>query len=180
MCDGRMIVTFEDLSRSAKAGADWKAYAAANGISGSWSRASRYSMSRRELHALYLEQDGRCYLCGDPLPRDLRKTAVDHDHSCCPGPDPEPGSGYVTSCGRCVRGIACSACNQLIALARDDPDRLRRIADNLEVANRYVDRLLLPLPGTALPPSALRGAALSLVLAVREQLPSPMAAAPTA
>ena len=70
-------------------------------------------------------QQGRCYLCGDPLPEDRGKVHIDHDHSHCP-----PGE----SCHYCRRGLACQPCNALIGLARDNPDRLRRIADNLETA----------------------------------------------
>lgn len=111
--------------------ADWKEYAKANGLSGDWARAHKYGMKPKELHAVYLEQDARCYLCRDPLPANLTKTAVDHDHSCC---------GLGGSCGLCVRGLACLPCNRLIALAQDDPQRLRRIADNLEAAHRMLGR----------------------------------------
>ena len=128
----------------------WKEYAAANSLTGDWTgRAHRYSMKARELHTLYLQQDGRCYLCRDPLPANLAKTAVDHDHACC-----GPGG----SCGVCVRGIACAPCNWLISLAKDDPRRLHRIADNLDAANRELGRRYVAV-ATATPrledPSAL-------------------------
>jgi hypothetical protein len=58
-----------------------------------------------------------------------RSTAIDHYHGCCPP---------KRSCDLCRRGLACSKCNSLIGLAGDDPDRLRRIADALEVANARV------------------------------------------
>jgi hypothetical protein len=131
------IVSGAEAVRTALRAADWRAYAAANGLSGDWSRARRYSLSPKGLHALYLQQNGCCYLCGDPLPKDLTKAAIDHDHSCCTGMKAGP-SRNKASCGNCVRGIACGACNRLIASAQDDPDRLRRIADNLETANRRV------------------------------------------
>lgn len=117
----------------------WREYAAANGLTGDWSRARRYSMSPQALHALYLKQCGCCYLCDDPLPSDLARAAIDHDHSCCPG-----AQAYIISCGRCVRGIACLPCNRLIGGAQDDPGRLRRIADNLEAANSRIGRLVRP------------------------------------
>jgi hypothetical protein len=76
--------------------------------------------------ALWEAQDGRCYLCRDELRRDEPKAIhLDHDHSCCP---------LARSCERCRRGLACKDCNHLIGVAKDDPDRLRRIADNLERA----------------------------------------------
>lgn len=56
---------------------------------------------------------------------DRRKVHVDHDHTCCP---------QGKSCRYCRRGLACHPCNLLIGFARDDPQRLRRIARNLEAA----------------------------------------------
>lgn len=82
------------------------------------------------LKELWDAQDGRCYLCTDELDsEDTRRVHADHDHSCCPP---------TRSCAKCRRGLACNACNVAIGYARDDPDRLRRIADNLEVANALV------------------------------------------
>jgi hypothetical protein len=75
---------------------------------------------------LWKLQEGRCYLCGDPLgalpPKDVH---IDHDHRCCP---------RDRSCPACRRGIACRDCNVAIGYANDDPDRLRRMADALEAA----------------------------------------------
>lgn len=77
-------------------------------------------------NALWDAQDGKCYLCREPLLRDQpREVHLDHDHRCCP---------LNRSCERCRRGLACRRCNYLIGLAKDDPDCLRRIADGLEKA----------------------------------------------
>lgn len=70
-------------------------------------------------------QRGLCYLCGGPLPDDTYFLAIDHDHRCCPP---------KKSCVLCRRGLTCHSCNVLIGHAQDDPDRLRRIADNLAAA----------------------------------------------
>jgi len=43
-----------------------------------------------------------CQICHDVPERNLH---VDHDHACC---DKE------TSCGKCVRGVLCSRCNNLV------------------------------------------------------------------
>lgn len=76
--------------------------------------------------ATWTTQDGKCYLCGDPLDPDAYKAIViDHDHRCCPP---------AKSCTVCRRGLACTLCNKLIGLAHDDVARLRRIADGLEAA----------------------------------------------
>jgi hypothetical protein len=72
-------------------------------------------------------QDGCCYLCGDPL--DKLHIHIDHDHRCCPG---------NRSCGQCIRGLACRWCNQGLGQFKDDPARLRRVADNLEKAMTIV------------------------------------------
>lgn len=69
-------------------------------------------------------QDGRCYLCTDPLDLDKAwEVHIDHDHSCCP---------TGRTCPYCRRGLACRRCNTLIGHVNDDPDLLRKIADNLE------------------------------------------------
>jgi Recombination endonuclease VII len=77
------------------------------------------------LTRMHEDQHGLCYLCGDPLPDDRYFLAVDHDHRCCPP---------KKSCAFCRRGLTCHSCNVLIGHAKDDPARLRRIADNLEAA----------------------------------------------
>lgn len=89
--------------------------------------------------ALWEAQDGKCYLCSDPLRRDdPREVHLDHDHACCP---------LGKTCERCRRGLACKRCNYLISQAKDDPVRLRRIADNLEKANEAVrERMQQPRP----------------------------------
>jgi hypothetical protein len=85
-------------------------------------------------HAQWAAQGGCCYLCGDPLADKEAAwwaTHIDHDHRCCP-------SGR--SCAVCRRGLACASCNTLIGQARDDPNRLIRIALRLRRAQREVDR----------------------------------------
>jgi hypothetical protein len=76
---------------------------------------------------LYQVQEGRCYLCGEVMAID--EAFVEHDHACC-------RTGF--SCPVCRRGLAHPNCNTSIGLAGDDPDRLRRMADALELAKRGV------------------------------------------
>lgn len=45
-------------------------------------------------------QNGTCAVCG--IQPSGRRLSVDHDHVCCPG---------KKSCGECVRGLLCTACN---------------------------------------------------------------------
>jgi hypothetical protein len=88
----------------------------------------RYGLDRLGFAALAAAQNRCCYLCGEPLDLDQpRSIHVDHDHSCCRG---------TRSCGSCIRGLACDDCNRGIGMFGDDPERMRRVADNLEMANR--------------------------------------------
>jgi hypothetical protein len=84
----------------------------------------RHGITAERWEEMYLAQDGRCYLCEDAI--DRSGMHLDHDHACCPG---------NRACGVCVRGLACQLCNQGIGQFGDDPDRMRRVADNLERAN---------------------------------------------
>jgi len=82
--------------------------------------------------ALWEAQDGRCYLCRRELDaRNTRKVHVEHWHGC--GAHPSD-----SSCNACRRGLACSSCNLILGIVQDDPELLRAIAANLEVANRDV------------------------------------------
>ena len=101
----------------------------------------RHGLQWGDWDAMWDAQGGLCYLCGDELI--TGSVHLDHDHRCC---------AKGRSCKFCHRGITCSRCNQLVGLADDDPDRLRRIADNLEIALKDADaRLALkPLQGTLL------------------------------
>lgn len=95
----------------------------------------RYRLTPERRAEMIAAQDGCCYLCGEPL--DLanpRKVHIDHDHECCRG---------GRSCGTCIRGIACDPCNRGIGYFGSSPERMRRVADNLEMANR---RLRNPAP----------------------------------
>jgi hypothetical protein len=71
--------------------------------------------------ALYEAQGGHCALCQRATGK-TKKLALDHDHSCCPGP---------VSCGRCVRGLLCGPCNRLLGFARDTLVFFQRCIDYL-------------------------------------------------
>jgi hypothetical protein len=81
--------------------------------------------------ALWEAQNGQCYLCGNELDPAPQKTHVEHYHGCV-------AHAPKKSCKYCQRGLACSRCNTMIALAWDDSAFLRKIADVLEAANRDV------------------------------------------
>lgn len=90
--------------------------------------AYKYNLTIGQWRDLLTAQNGSCYLCGDPLDEEkARGVHVDHDHACC---DSEK------SCGRCVRGLTCDPCNRGLGHFRDDPNRMRRVADALEAAQK--------------------------------------------
>jgi len=77
-----------------------------------------YGLSAEEQAELWAFQGERCP-CGR---RPTRMPDTDHDHTCCSGP---------TSCGRCVRGLTCRACNKDV-LGRYNSTQLRALALYLE------------------------------------------------
>lgn len=97
-----------------------------------WARTlkRKYKLSVDQWGRLLADQDGLCYLCGEPLDLENRRNIhVDHVHSCCPGD---------MVCGRCIRGLACARCNPGIAMFGDDPDRMEFAAQRLREANLKV------------------------------------------
>lgn len=81
-----------------------------------------YSITPEVYAALYRIQGGTCAIC-QRATGVRKRLAVDHDHACCNGP---------TSCGRCVRGLLCKSCNQMLGRMRDDPAAFRRAAAYLD------------------------------------------------
>jgi hypothetical protein len=80
-----------------------------------------YSITAEKYAALLEFQGGTCAICRRANGT-RKRLAVDHDHSCCAGP---------TSCGRCVRGLLCGPCNDVLAHFRDDAGAGIRIAQYL-------------------------------------------------
>lgn len=81
-----------------------------------------YGLTLEQYETMLAEQKGGCAICGGTN-QSGRALAVDHDHNCCPAKQ---------SCGKCVRALLCSPCNQAIGLMQDQPQRLRDAADYLE------------------------------------------------
>jgi len=95
--------------------------------------------SAEDYAAIWQEQDGRCYLCGEKM--DRGSVRIDHDYSCCP---------RNASCPVCRRGLAHHQCNIMIGQAGEDPARLRRAADALEAAQLAVARRKADIVGKQL------------------------------
>lgn len=77
-------------------------------------RARKQGLTAAEVQRMTDEQGGVCAICKGPGP-----LVVDHDHAHCPGP---------RSCGECVRGLLCHACNKVLGFVRDNSDRLNAAA----------------------------------------------------
>lgn len=75
----------------------------------------RYKISPEEYEARLAKQDYKCAACGTSEPGGRGAFHIDHDHSCCPG---------RRSCGKCLRGLLCSACNQILGGIENRPGLL--------------------------------------------------------
>lgn len=64
---------------------------------------TKYKLSPEAYDKKLEEQDGHCALCTAVAGK--QRLHVDHSHECCEGKN---------SCGACVRGLLCSACNGLM------------------------------------------------------------------
>lgn len=89
--------------------------------------ARRYGMSPEAYQDLLALQGGVCLGCGQEPGNGRPPLVVDHDHSCCPNDQ--------KTCGQCVRGLLCHACNVTLGHAYDNPDVLERLAAYLRGAN---------------------------------------------
>lgn len=108
-----------------------------------WRKATKYRNAKDRRRAeivarLWQEQDGRCYLCEDPV--ELDAAILEHDHRCCPP---------MYFCQYCIRGVSHPGCNSVIGHGRDDPDLLEVIARNLRVKLTEMDVRLASKPEQA-------------------------------
>lgn len=83
----------------------------------------RYGITPEQYAQIKAAQGGKCAIC-QVATGDAKSLAVDHDHRCC------DRSG---SCGKCVRGLLCSNCNNMLAFARDNPDVFGRAMNYLTI-----------------------------------------------
>lgn len=79
-------------------------------------RKQRFGITREQFDALFASQGNRCAICRTANPG-RTFWAVDHDHGCCPGSE--------RTCGECIRGILCKACNQGLGHLRDNTETLQ-------------------------------------------------------
>lgn len=82
-----------------------------------WAGKYKFSVAQT-IHILNSEHP--CEICGVALT--TKNLNVDHDHECCPGQQ---------TCGECIRGLLCRACNRGIGSFSES-------VDNLNVAVGYL------------------------------------------
>ena len=83
---------------------------------------TKYGVAPERYEQILAEQGGLCAVCREASDVNL---AVDHDHACCPG---------RTSCGACVRGLLCQACNGAAGLLKDSLENTLALANYLSRA----------------------------------------------
>lgn len=81
-----------------------------------------YGLTDRQYAEQLEKQGGVCAICGGE-DKSGKRLAVDHDHSCCPG---------SKTCGRCLRGLLCSSCNNALGYFRDSQDTIKAALRYLE------------------------------------------------
>jgi len=77
----------------------------------------RYGISVEQFDELLSSQDGKCAICKGKFWDEVSSPHIDHDHTCC--------NGQMRSCGKCIRGLLCRGCNQVLGCAKDDIEVLK-------------------------------------------------------
>jgi hypothetical protein len=88
----------------------------------------KFNITPQQYDEMLAKQNGGCAICGrknNQLKKGREDSfCVDHDHQCCAG---------TRSCGSCIRGLLCHACNQAIGLLKDS-------TKILDAAKIYLER----------------------------------------
>lgn len=71
----------------------------------------RWKLTLEQYYKMWADQDNKCAICSKELTDGKLGAHVDHDHKCCDS---------KSSCGKCIRGILCMDCNNLIERAKED------------------------------------------------------------
>ena len=90
-----------------------------------------YGLSRAAYEQLSADQGDACAICRAPAAGLSRPLAVDHDHSCC---------ATTPTCGRCVRGLLCHACNVALNAVERGPEWIRNALAYLGESSSTINR----------------------------------------
>lgn len=88
---------------------------------------AKHGLTPETYQGLLNSQGGVCASCGRETPDGIGRIKmfpVDHDHSCCPG---------AFSCGKCIRGLLCVACNTVAGVL--ESPRVLKVSAYLERVN---------------------------------------------
>jgi hypothetical protein len=88
------------------------------------SRLSRYHITESQYNKQLELQNNQCAICHKSF--EFTKPQIDHDHKCC--------SIGGRSCGKCLRGLLCKSCNQILGILNDDLEKVHRLEDYLKNA----------------------------------------------
>lgn len=86
-----------------------------------------YNITVEKYESLLEEQNFACAVCKRPEVELKKRLNVDHDHDCCSG---------RTSCGECVRGLLCDACNRSLGMLKDSVEVLESAIQYLNAKKR--------------------------------------------
>jgi hypothetical protein len=96
-------------------------------------RRRRHGVGVSGVQAIITAQGGGCAICGTPYADEPgSRLAMDHDHRHCAG---------RLGCPVCIRGMLCHACNNILRLAQDDAELLRKAASYLDRWDRDERRI---------------------------------------
>ena len=76
----------------------------------------KYGLDLEKYESILISQNNKCKICGLDISNYNAYLAIDHDHNCCPG---------EITCGKCIRGLLCRNCNQMLGNAKDSIDVLK-------------------------------------------------------
>lgn len=72
-----------------------------------------YKLTPEQYNEILKAQNYLCAVCE----LEKQNLCIDHDHSCCPS---------KISCGKCVRGLVCLGCNNLLGFCADNITTLNK------------------------------------------------------
>jgi hypothetical protein len=89
----------------------------------------KYNITVEQYEQMLNDQGGVCASCGG-VNLNGKRLSIDHDHRCCPG---------KTSCGGCICGLLCSACNCGLGFFKDDLAMLNQARKYLIISRNLTE-----------------------------------------